>query len=76
MPHAPVRLTSPYWTVQRPVDTVLTVNRGRLFYSHYLRVLEARLSAEQTVPSLLLPVGAQVPSTATPLTTEDGRAAI
>lgn len=51
-----VNLSSPYWRLDRQVETVLPLNGGRLHYSHYLRVLEARLSAEQTVPAVLLPL--------------------
>jgi hypothetical protein len=48
-------LSSPYWLVRQAPETVLHINRGRLFYSHYLRVLAARVAVEQTAPVLLLP---------------------
>jgi hypothetical protein len=52
-------LTSDYWLVRQAPETVLYINRGRLHFDHYLRVLAARVAVEQAAPVLLLPVKAE-----------------
>ena len=55
-----VDLSSTYWEVKQSPETVLRLNGCNLHYSHYLRVLDARLTADLTAPRLLLPLGVAV----------------
>lgn len=50
-----VDFSGAYWRcADRSTDTVIRMNGCNLNYSHYVRVIEARLAREFAVPAVLL----------------------